>query len=623
MAQGVFGLKKVYRKQYENVVNKNFSSWPESSTYGYFAGGVIVSTIIRLDFSNETINNPGKNLPSARFSIAATSSISYGYFYGGSFPGGAHISTISRLDFSNETVSDPGNNLSPARGRMAAISSGSYGYLGGGSFPSPVSLSTITRFDFFSETLSNPGKNLPSIRDGLAAVSNDSYGYFGGGLNNSIPARICTISRLDFSNETVNDPGNNLVLAVDRLAATSSSSYGYFGGGDEVGPSPIAVVSRRIVSLDFSNETVSNRGNIFPTARESLAATSNSSYGYFGGGAGSPGAAAATVRRLDLSNETVSDTTNLPSARESLAATSGGQSILRGNKNYGYFGGGYFTSIVSTISRLDFSNETVSNLGKDLPSAILSAGATSSNSYGYFGGGLLSGDPVAGTSLISRLDFSNETVSDPGNNLSIPRGLLAATSSSSYGYFGGGSRSVSNLVRNTTISRLDFSNETVSDPGNNFTLGITALSVTSNNSYGYFGGGATPGLISTISRLDFSNETVNNPGSDLPSARSQFAATSSSSYGYFGGGATPGLISTISRLDFSNETVSNPGSDLPSARNLLAATSSNSYGYYAGGSTPSGVSTIDRLDFSNETVGNPGNNLPTARSYLAALANSN
>jgi len=38
MTSGVFGLRKVYKKQVENVDNNNFASWPESATYGYIAG---------------------------------------------------------------------------------------------------------------------------------------------------------------------------------------------------------------------------------------------------------------------------------------------------------------------------------------------------------------------------------------------------------------------------------------------------------------------------------------------------------------------------------------------------------------------------------------------------------
>ena len=94
--------------------------------------------------------------------------------------------------------------------------------------------------------------------------------------------------------------------------------------------------------------------------------------------------------------------------------------------------------------------------------------------------------------------------------------------------------------------------------------------------FGYFGGGSTPsapGSTSTIDRLDFSNETVSLPGNDLTQKRTMLAAVSNSNYGYFGGGQIPSTTSTIDRLDFSNETVSAPGTyQLTEARDGLAGT---------------------------------------------------
>ena len=627
MTSGVFGLKKVYKRQYENVKNNNFASWPESGTYGYYVGGANgptrISNITRLDFSNETVSDPGKNLSLVRSNLAGTQNNSYGYFGGGSPTAPTIISTITRLDFSNETVSDPGKNFSSARSQLEATQNSSYGYFGGGYTPGFIS--TITRLDFSNETVSDPGNNLSSARVRLATTSSSSYGYFGGGSipNTPAPTVISTIIRLDFSNETVSDPGKNLPIARNNLTATSSSSYGYFGGGETA-----ALVST-ITRLDFSNDNISDLTNNLPFGRSRLSTSSSIFYGYFGGGFNfGVGTFFSNITRLDFSNETVSNPgKNLPFGRSSTTAVSGGASVFRGNKTYGYFAGGSvpntpIPTVTSIMSRLDFSNETTSDLGNTLPSARDSLAATSSNSYGYFAGGYTFVPPSIETyfNILNRLDFSNETVSDPGNNLSTQSSSLAAVSSSSYGYFGGGFSPT--LVN--SITRLDFSNETVSDPGNNLPSARNQLAATSSNSYGYFGGGNNP-EITTITRLDLSNETVSNPGNNLPSVRRRFTATSSNSYGYFGGGyySTPRsqiTISVITRLDFSNDTVSDPGNNLPSARNQLAATSSNSYGYFGGGSS---LSLITRLDFSNETVSDPSNNLPTARSSLTATSNSN
>ncbi|AGH31514.1 hypothetical protein SWZG_00001, partial [Synechococcus phage S-SKS1] len=375
-----------------------------------------------------------------------------------------------------------------------------------------------------------------------------TYGYFGGG---NAPPSVDTIDRIDFSNETTSTPGNNLSLVKYTLAAVSSSSYGYFGGGRDLGLSPSYV--NTVDRIDFSNETTSAPGNNLPQVRAFLAAVSSSSYGYFGGGQ-SPAESPSTV---------------------------------------------------NTIDRLDFSNETTSAPGNNLTQARHSLAALSSSSYGYFGGGL-SPDFV-----IDRIDFSNETTSPVTATLPQGRFGLAAVSSSSYGYFGGGYATP--FVN--TIDRIDFSNETTSAPGNNLTQARIGLAAVSSSSYGYFGGGFAPPYAATIDRLDFSNETLSLPGNNLPQARRDLAAVSggaserikgSRTYGYFGGGETPPFVNTIDRLDFSNETLSLPGNNLPQARRGLAAVSNSSYGYFGGGYAPPNVNTIDRLDFSNETTSAPG-----------------
>ena len=98
---------------------------------------------------------------------------------------------------------------------------------------------------------------------------------------------------------------------------------------------------------------------------------------------------------------------------------------------------------------------------------------------------------------------------------------------SEFGYFGGGDDSP---TYHTTIDRLDFSNETVSASGNDLTQARTDLVAVSNSNYGYFGGGYFPGpnYSSTIDRLDFSNETTSAPGNNnnLLQARANLAAVS-------------------------------------------------------------------------------------------------
>jgi len=151
-----------------------------------------------------------------------------------------------------------------------------------------------------------------------------------------------------------------------------------------------------------------------------------------------------------------------------------------------------------------------------------------SANYGYFAGG----EAPFSVNTIDRIDFFNETVSAPDNNLTQARGFLAAVSNSNYGYFAGGfDPSVSPPSRVNTIDRLDFSNETTSNPVDleNLTQARSSLAGVSNSNYGYFGGGIfTPPntYLSTIDRLDFSNETTSNPPANLTQGRAVLAAVS-------------------------------------------------------------------------------------------------
>jgi hypothetical protein len=621
MASGVFGLKKVYKRQVENINNGNFASWPEGATYGYFGGGNDgnrICTITRLDFSNETANNPGNNLPSESQLLAAISNSFYGYFGGGNNP---VINTIRRLDFSNETLSLPGKNLPLALNDFAATSSNSYGYFGGGTTgtnPNINSVSTISRFDFSNETVSDINNKLPSVRTALSALSSNSYGYFGGGDPDG-GGLISQIIRLDFSNDIVSDPGKYF-SGRDRLTATSSSSYGYFGGGND--GSRICTITR----LDFSNETVSNTTNL-PSARDLLTATSSSSYVYFGGG--NDGNRICTITRLDFSNETVRNTTNLPSARDSLTALSGGQSILRGKgfKTYGYLTIGDTSQ--SSVSRLDFSTDSISSL-----SSLISAhggylAATSSNSYGYFAGGF--GPPGAVTvSNISYLDFSNETTVNLNNKLQYAVYASQAFSGNSYSHFIGGAEA-SGTYR-TTNNRIDFFNQTVSQDPRSLSSGSYSRArgaSFSSNQYGYIAGGIGGTIVNNIIKMDFYSDAIFKTIYPFPYPSYYGAGgISGPSYGYFAGGIFPTLTSPaiegttiIGRLDFSSEVVSSPlSSNLPGNKLNTVLFESKFYGYFVGGST----SNVIKLDFSTESMFDITPVSPPVQTGSAAgLSNSN
>jgi hypothetical protein len=553
----------------------------------------------------------------------------YGYFVGGVAPPGFAESRIDRFEIATETVSQPPNysqySNAQAISDTVEASSPEYGYLAGGDTRggSPAARSYIRRIDFSHELdgtlgITQISTTLPAVQDNMASISTPQYAYFGGGA----APYVCNIHRLEFSSETMSTDSSNLTQNRGFLAGVSGSQYGYFCGGFSTPP---PVRHSTIDRMDFSTETgsVPPVGDQLTVGRSHLNSFESSEHGYIVGGL-IP--VVCTVDRLDFSSETVAATTGVP---EIIAA-----GIDFSVKEYGYIGGNG-PGAKSTIYRFEFSSETFS-----APGAILSSvrgygsgvrdsgrikpnslkgtdvdGVPISSTYGYFGGGIA----PPNVCTIDRLDFSNETVSEPSSNLTQARSQLAAVSNSNYGYFAGGEAPPSVC----TIDRLDFSNETVTAPSSNLTQARNNLGGVSNSNYGYFAGGFAPPYVCTIDRLDFSNETVSEPSSNLTKARQYPATVSNFNYGYFAGGFVPPSVCTIDRIDFSNETVSEPSSNLTQARYGIAAVSNSNYGYFAGGSSPAYVCTIDRLDFSNETVSEPSSELTQARSSLEGVSNSN
>ena len=76
----------------------------------------------------------------------------------------------------------------------------------------------------------------------------------------------------------------------------------------------------------------------------------------------------------------------------------------------GYFGGGGFITLYTTVDRIDYSNDTATAS----PKGPLSAGryglaATGNSSYGYFGGGRLAYPSATVLTTVDRIDYSNDT----------------------------------------------------------------------------------------------------------------------------------------------------------------------------------------------------------------------
>jgi len=474
---------------------------------------------------------------------------------------------------------------------------------------------TINNNNIFGYFTLNEARGSRLTGDWLNKESVANYGWFGGGLT---PTTISAVDRIDFSNDsTTASPRGPLSAARGYLAATGNSNYGWFAGGGTIPtPATFSTVDR----IDYSNDsaTAVARG-LLSLARRSLAATGNSNYGWFGGGYFTPPiTTVSTVDRIDFSNDspTASVRGPLSLSRRFLAAT--------GNSNYGWFGGGTTPTGVSTVDRIDFSNDSsTASVRGPLSSVRYRSAATGNSNYGWFGGGTT---PTPATvSTVDRIDFSNDSATaSPRGALSLATFRLAATGNSNYGWFGGGQ------AASAAVERIDFSNDAVtasvrgslSSPKNGSAAASGVLNIRRQKAgnYGWFGGGGTPAATATVNRIDFSSDSSTaSPRGPLSSARITTGATGNSNYGWWAG-AAPGGIG-LDRVDFSNDLAT------ASIRGTLSvvkggATANSNYGWFGGGLP--GPSTINRINFANDlataSIRGP---LGVSRGGLAATGNSN
>jgi hypothetical protein len=524
--------------------NSNYGWFASGSDTATAPVSSLYATVDRIDFSNDSstasIRGP---LSAARPYLAATGNSNYGWFAGGVFSiiggGSQGIVNIERIDFSNDSATaSPRGQLSVAKYLLGATGNSNYGWFGGGAFNSGNFRSSVDRIDFSndSSTASIRGP-LSSTRYALAATGNSNYGWFGGGN----PAFPSTIDRIDFSNDSstasVRGRGSRSGSAATSgqakgpaIKLQKAGNYGWFGGGKAVSPLPLPVYSR-VDRIDFSNDSVTaSPRSPLSLQRYDLAATGNSNYGWFAGGNSivSPRTTQATVDRIDFSNDstTASIRGPLSGVRYAMSAT--------GNSNYGWFTNGYDNATgVRTALRIDFANDSSTTSSRTLmPVEMIFSAATGNSNYGWFGGGA-NGTPLSTISTVQRIDFSNDGTSPLSRGpLSQQRFLLAATGNSNYGWFGGGySSGYWNLV-----DRIDFSNDSVraSVRGQlrNF---VDELAATGNSNYGWFGGGylsSSPFLSALVDRINFSNDAVTaSPRGSLSLARERLAATSNTPTG--------------------------------------------------------------------------------------------
>lgn len=621
MASGVFGLKKVYKKQVENVTNDNFNSWSEDFNDTYIIAGERVgnapnATILKyshFDSTSGILPNSYNISPTCGQSNASTvSNNNYGYYAGGN---NVNSNVISRLDFSTALSSLPGNNLPTNVDRSGSISriDFGYGYFIAGQNPAlatPRNISTITRLDFSTETLS-PTTNLPSSLTGIRGFNGTTYGYAVGGQNPT-PINTNTVYRLDFSNNTVaiSLPGKNLTFARNGSCVNENPLYGYVTSG--------GTTTRE--RLDFTTETVSSLSALLPGNTNDGVYFSSITDGYTVGANGG-----TSFDRLDFSTESVQ--TLLSIAESRIKSSSFTARHKKYNNNTGTFAYVNQGNTSAQLDKMSYQTETWTTNIDSTSQEQRQTNSASTNNYGYiFGGQKGTGQ----TSVITRLDFSIDLLTSGKKadksfaNLTLPSTAsltsIGVCQTNSYAYLIGGANANTSYTWRMDFSTEDFVLKT------NFPEQRRYLMTVKSPIFSYIGLGENQN--STVIRLNFSTETYsaapNYPIAQI-SAVSASTTSASYSYGYFlggnDGGSTPSRVASIYRLDLSSETFSLVSNSLANSSSNRGGYSYNDlYGYF--NVLQGGNSSLFRMDFGTEvfTTQTPS---PAARQDSVAYSNIN
>ena len=620
--------------------NTSFTNVPVGTGYGYFAGGQTaapanVSTIERVDYSNDTPTASVKGpLTSARYKIRGVSSTSHGYVGGGS-PGS--LSTIDRIDyFSDTSTALHRTNLASAVLDHAGAGNANYGYFAGG-----LPVSTVQRIEYASDTANTVIRGpLSAARRYLAGMGNLNYGYFGAGTPG--PGNYSTVDRIDYSNDTPTAVAKGpLPAALQQLGATGNENFGYWTGGQHAIPGS-NVFESTIQRIDYSTDTTSPTPKGTLSVGRSTKSTGNSSFGYSGGGGGSPSwDKKSTIDRIDYSNDTATAASKGPlnaalrkhSAFSSRANALPTQNIYStnvssseevsgtrhtGGTNYGYWAGG--TAAPTSVTRLDYGNDTAAMAPKGfLSHNKYSFGGTSSKTHAYWIGGQGEGTKV------DRTEYSNDTATALLKGyLTASMNYQATVGNINYGYSMG-----SPGGPKSTVNRIDYANDTATatEKGPLSVARGGVFGGAGNHNYGYAGGGVVqPGtnFKTTVDRVDYSNDTATaSPKGPLNANRYYMGAAGNANYGWFGCGYGSPSSSLVDRVDYSSDTAtaSTRGPLSQAGKGFYGSTGNRSYGYFGGGGPGGPGSRVDRVDYSNDTVAYTAmSNLPVALMKLTATS---
>jgi hypothetical protein len=251
--------------------------------------------------------------------------------------------------------------------------------------------------------------------------------------------------------------------------------------------------------------------------------------------------------------------------------------------------------------RIVFATDTAtaSNRGTN---AVRGSGGVATLANGWWGGGYDNG------SNVKRVTYATDTdASTTRGPLTVGRNTLAGVSdSSTYGWFGGGLSATVPFVYYTTVDRIIYATDTATATARGpLSLGRYGLGSTSTTSYGWFAGGSAPGspALSRVDRIEYATDTATaSVRGPLSISTSETSGSGNSTYGWFAGGNNPGgsPMSNVMRIEYATDTATGTTrGPLNAARRAAGQAGDSNYGWIAGGGPDTSV--VLRITYATDT----------------------
>jgi len=251
----------------------------------------------------------------------------------------------------------------------------------------------------------------------------------------------------------------------------------------------------------------------------------------------------STLDKFNTNTETTAAGPTTTQSRYQSASTSN-------TPTAGYFATGTPTGGtsggLSSVDKLAFTTDTSSvAISSGAFVRLQVTGFSNVGTAGYYTGG----EAFSNFSNTGKITYSNDTFSDISKNISITNGRSAMMSNKgSAAYLGHGSA-------NSAIQKFTFSNETYSTIGNSGYASYHPAGLSNSGTAGYMVGGTPNQFGQNVRKVTFSNDTISNSsGSIYPRYTHSGSGIKGSSGFMAGGSADVNGQSVIEKITFSTET---------------------------------------------------------------------